>query len=133
MRIALWIASPPTCSVLTPPVADRDDRSVARTANAATRLIFRLALHVADARDVLLKASDRVIRMVRCRHSVRLGGDIARYSCKNPAKYPDCYPRLYPSIKGGGMAWHAMGKYVVRHLVGNERLQNSRPRQAVDQ
>jgi len=38
MRIALWIASPPTCSVLTAArVADGDDRSVPRSVDAAQR------------------------------------------------------------------------------------------------
>src|SRR5712691_5345651 len=119
MRIALWIASPPTCSVLTPRAsltAMTDPyREPLTPLNAARRapdflyvfgellhglrhvdqpleqvVALRLALHVADAPDVLLEASDRVIGMVRCGHSRLLAGNIARYSCKNPAKYPDC-------------------------------------------
>jgi len=54
---------------------------------------------------------------------------MVKYDLKKPLQN---YPKLYPAIKACGMAWHAMAKHVVRHLVGNERLQNSRPRPAVD-
>src|SRR2546427_413604 len=104
MRIALWIASPPTCSVLTPRArrAAMTDpyREPLTPLNAARRapdflyvvgellhglrhvdqpleqvVVLRLALYVAEAPEVLLEASDRVVRMVRCRHSVLLAGE----------------------------------------------------------
>src|SRR3979409_1211164 len=104
MRIALWIASPPTCRVRTPRASLTAMAGLCREPltplNAARRALdflyvfgellhglrhvdqpleqvvaLRLALRVADAPDVLLEASDRVVRMVRCRHSVLLAGE----------------------------------------------------------
>src|SRR5258708_33678231 len=101
MRIALWIASRRACSVRTPRASLTAMADLCREPltplNAARRapdflyvvgellhgfrhvdqpleqvVVLRLALHVADAPDVLLEASDRVVRMVRRRHSVLL-------------------------------------------------------------
>src|SRR5712691_10192743 len=106
MRIALWIASPPTCSVRTP--------------RASLTAITLSSLLVRKMPYPLLWRLDKL------QHGA-LHGQV---------RSEQAAAELSQALPSDQSVRHGLacdGKHVVRHLVGNERVQNSRPRPAVDQ
>src|SRR6267143_260144 len=121
MRIALWIASPPTCSVLTP-------RAPLTALNAA-RLIFSMSCkNPAKYPDLPVRTMPYLLlwRLDKLQYGA-LHGQV---------RSEEAAAELSQALPSDQSVRHGVacdGKHVVRHLVGHERLQDSRPRPAVDQ
>ncbi len=108
MRIALWIASPPTCSVRTPRAsltAMADPRREPLTPLNAARRAPDFLYVVGELLHGLAGEKNALPPCFGASISCSMALYMVKYDLKRPLQN---YPRLYASIKACGMAWHAM-------------------------